>query len=87
MQQVPTRERYAEIQRALIERGYLNPPASGVWGSESIEALRRFQRDQHLEATGKLNALTLIVLGLGPNRASLSAPALGSGQTPPAEHP
>jgi len=69
-QQSPTRERYAEIQQALIARGYLQGPPTGVWGPESVEALRRFQRDNGLEPTGKLNSLTLIALGLGPNHAS-----------------
>lgn len=78
-QQAPTRERYAEIQQALIAHGYLNSPATGVWGPESVEALRRFQQDHSLEPSGKLNALTLIALGLGPNRAShLRPPARGS---------
>ncbi len=86
-QQAPTRERYAEIQRALIERGYLDAPATGIWGPDSVEALRKFQQDQHLEATGKINALTLIALGLGPNRASLFAPGAGSSRKPAAEQP
>ncbi len=82
-QQAPTPDRYAEIQRALIERGYLAGPATGNWGPESVEALKRFQQDHNLEATGKINALTLIALGLGPNRASQAAstpPALLNGQ-------
>lgn len=84
-QQAPTPERYAEIQRALIERGYLTGPATGAWGPESVEALKRFQQDQNLEPTGKINALTLIALGLGPNRASKAAsaqPGALNGQNP-----
>jgi len=67
-QRTPTPQRYLEIQQALIEKGYLQPPANGVWGAESIEALKRFQQDQNLTASGKLDALSLIALGLGPNR-------------------
>ncbi len=84
LQQEPTPERYAEIQRALIERGYLAGPATGSWGPESVEALKRFQQDHNLDATGKINALTLIALGLGPNRASHTAgapSALSDGQS------
>ncbi len=69
-QQQPTPERYREIQEALIARGYLEGPATGVWGPESVEALRRFQQDNHLDATGKINSLSLIALGLGPKRDS-----------------
>jgi len=65
-QQQPMAERYREIQRALAERGYFQGAADGTWGSESIEALRRFQADQNLEVDGKLGSLSLIALGLGP---------------------
>jgi peptidoglycan hydrolase-like protein with peptidoglycan-binding domain len=67
-QQAPTKERYQEIQQALIERRYLGGPPTGIWGPESADALRRFQKDQNIEATGKLDSLSLIALGLGPKR-------------------
>ena len=67
-QQAPTKERYQEIQQALIERGYLGGPPTGIWGPESGDALKRFQKDQSIEATGKLDSLSLIALGLGPKR-------------------
>ena len=67
-QQAPTRERYLEIQRALISRGFLEGPATGTWGADSVSALKKFQASQSLEASGKLDALTLIALGLGPKR-------------------
>lgn len=70
-QQQPTPERYREIQEALIARGYLQGPATGTWGPESVEALRKFQQDNHLEPTGKINSLSLIALGLGPKRDSV----------------
>jgi hypothetical protein len=67
-QQHPVPERYKEIQQALVDRGYLSGPASGEWGSDSTDALRRFQQDRHIEPTGKIDSLSLISLGLGPNR-------------------
>lgn len=70
-QQQPTPERYREIQEALIARGYLEGPATGAWGPESVEALKKFQQDNHLEPTGKINSLSLIALGLGPKRDSI----------------
>jgi peptidoglycan hydrolase-like protein with peptidoglycan-binding domain len=63
----PTAERYREIQQALTERGY-QTPVNGVWGTESTDALKKFQTDQNLTADGKLTSLTLIGLGLGPQR-------------------
>ena len=73
-QQAPTPERYREIQQALVAKGYLEGPATGDWGANSAEALRRFQQDQRLEVTGKLDSVSLIALGLGPKRAA-SEPA------------
>ncbi|MCS7024522.1 MAG: peptidoglycan-binding protein [Bryobacteraceae bacterium] len=70
VQQQPTPERYREIQQALIDRGYLQGEATGHWNQDCTEALRRFQRDQKLEASGKLDSLSLIALGLGPKRTT-----------------
>lgn len=69
-QQVPGSERVREIQQALADRGYALEP-SGVWGSDSVEALKKFQTDQNinnLTGRGRLDPLTLIALGLGPKR-------------------
>jgi len=74
-QRMPTPDRYREIQQALAKKGYLHPGASsGVWDTSSIAALKKFQEDQNLEPSGKLDSLSLIALGLGPRRDSQSAP-------------
>ena len=65
-QTAPTPERYKEIQEALAKKGYLHVEASGVWNQDSADALRRFQQDQNLQASGKLDSLSIIALGLGP---------------------
>jgi peptidoglycan hydrolase-like protein with peptidoglycan-binding domain len=62
----PTPDRYKEIQDALAKKGYLHGDATGAWDQESADALRRFQQDQNLQPSGKLNSLSLIALGLGP---------------------
>jgi peptidoglycan hydrolase-like protein with peptidoglycan-binding domain len=64
-QRTPTPERYKEIQQALASKGYTATP-SGVWDSSSIEALKKFQTDQNLQPSGKIDSLSLIALGLGP---------------------
>jgi hypothetical protein len=74
-QQVPTPDRYKQIQEALAAKGYLKAAPSGVWNGESTDALRRFQADQKLDPSGKLNSLSLIALGLGPQRDTGSVPA------------
>ena len=61
---------YREIQQALAERGYLRTEPSGRLDTDTSDALRRFQQDQNLEVSGKLDSLSLIALGLGPKRTA-----------------
>jgi len=78
-QRVPTPERYKEIQEALATKGYLEGAGpTGVWDDSSVSALKKFQQDQNLEPSGKIDSLSLIALGLGPKREQPPAP-------PPAE--
>ena len=73
-QLAPTAERYKEIQDALAAKGYLKPEdATGSWNQNSQDALKKFQAQQNIESTGKINSLSLIALGLGPKRDSASA--------------
>jgi peptidoglycan hydrolase-like protein with peptidoglycan-binding domain len=70
-QAAPTPERYKEIQQALAAKGYLpTENVTGQWGDTSTDALKKFQADQSLDATGKINSLSLIALGLGPKHES-----------------
>jgi hypothetical protein len=74
----PDPARYQEIQKALADRGYFKGEVNGVWGPDSVEALQRFQADQKLPNDGKINALTLIALGLGPKHNSIATVSPGS---------
>lgn len=79
-QLAPTPDRYKEIQQALASKGYLKPEdATGAWDQNSMEALKKFQADQKLESSGKVNSLSLIALGLGPKHTA--------GTVPPPEAP
>jgi len=70
-QMAPTPDRYRQIQEALVAKGYLQPEkVTGVWNSDSVDALKRFQGEQNISSTGKINALSLIALGLGPRHDS-----------------
>ena len=60
-----------EVQQALADKGYYQGEIDGVWDSECKEALKRFQADQSLAPDGKLGALSIIALGLGPKREPL----------------
>jgi len=81
-QLTPTPERYTEIQQALAKKGYFKGNANGVWGSDSVDALRRFQADQKLDGDGKLTARSLGALGLGSKHAAV-AQVTRPGGTPP----
>jgi hypothetical protein len=70
-QLAPAPERYKEIQDALVAKGYLKPEeASGAWTPASTEALKKFQSEQNLDSSGRINSLSLIALGLGPKHDS-----------------
>jgi peptidoglycan hydrolase-like protein with peptidoglycan-binding domain len=85
-QQQPTTDRYKEIQQALTDKGYFQGPVDGAWNPGSVEALKRFQKDQNLDPDGKIGSLSLIALGLGPKRglaSAQSAPTSGEPVEPP----
>jgi len=65
----PTVARYKQIQQALKDKGYYHGEIDGKWGPESVSALQRFQTEQGIENEGKITALGLIGLGLGPKHA------------------
>lgn len=74
-QMAPSADRYKEIQNALVARGFLNPAdATGNWNQTSIEGLKRFQSQQNLDPSGKIDSLSLIALGLGPKRDPVVVP-------------
>lgn len=72
-QRQPTPNRYREIQQALADRGYFKSEPDGVWGPESVEALKQFQQDQNLRPSGRLDPKSLVTLGLGPKRDESAA--------------
>ncbi|SPE32223.1 Peptidoglycan-binding domain 1 protein [Candidatus Sulfopaludibacter sp. SbA3] len=81
-QMAPTPERYKEIQDALVAKGYLKPEdVGGGWNQNSMDALKRFQSEQNIDSSGKINSLSLIALGLGPKHdSSPPKPAEPTGQ-------
>ncbi|MBV9084934.1 MAG: peptidoglycan-binding protein [Acidobacteriaceae bacterium] len=83
----PDPERYQEIQRALADRGYFHGEVNGIWGDDSVDALKRFQADQKLEPDGKITALSLIGLGLGPKHEATTALPLSGSTAAPASAP
>jgi peptidoglycan hydrolase-like protein with peptidoglycan-binding domain len=66
----PDQPRYQEIQQALADKGYFKGQVNGQWGGDSVDAMKHFQADQKLPDDGKISALGLTSLGLGPKHAS-----------------
>jgi len=64
----PDTDRYQQIQQALAQKGYFKGEPNGEWGDDSVAALKQYQTDQKIPNDGKITALSLIGLGLGPNR-------------------
>lgn len=62
-----TRDQIADMQRALISRNLYQGKADGVWGPKTESAVRNFQTQSGLEATGALNEPTARALGLDTN--------------------
>ena len=52
-------ERVLRAQRALRRLGYDPGPLDGVYGDQTEEAVRRFQRNNRLAPTGALNGPTV----------------------------
>lgn len=51
------------IQQALSDQGH-KVNTDGIWGDRTHEALKEFQSDKHLNATGQLDGETFAALGL-----------------------
>ncbi len=73
-QQRPSAERIREIQQALIRAGYLEGKPTGRWDAKTRAAMRRLQEESGLPVTGKLDARSLVKLGLGSETAGVAAP-------------
>ena len=72
----PEPERLKEIQKALAAKGYFKGEPTGEWNADSVAALKQFQTERNLTADGKITALSLIGLGLGPKHAGSAPPPL-----------
>jgi hypothetical protein len=59
--------RASEIQKALIQKKYLQGEPSGQWDSEAQVAMRQYQSDHGWQTKLTPDSRALISLGLGPN--------------------
>jgi hypothetical protein len=63
-------ERAAEIQTALIQKGYLSGAPTGTWDAQTIAAMQKLQGDNGWQTKITPDSRALIKLGLGPQPAT-----------------
>jgi hypothetical protein len=73
-QKAPTPQRISEIQSALAHGGYYQGAPNGKWDSNTVAAMQKFQSDNGLSSSGKIDAPSLQKLGLGSGTAGVDAP-------------
>lgn len=84
-QKAPTPDRIREIQDALNREGGFEGQPTGKWDDATVNAMKKFQENQGLNPTGKIDAVTLEKLGLGSDTAGKGAPIpTASSGAPPA---
>lgn len=62
-----------QVQQKLKDQGFDVGQVDGIWGPQTAEALKDFQNQQGLEATGDLSQSTLIALGIGMDGGDATA--------------
>jgi peptidoglycan hydrolase-like protein with peptidoglycan-binding domain len=73
-QTVPDADRIREIQTALQKDGSYEGEPNGKWDNATMDAMRKYQDKNGLNATGKIDAVTLNKMGLGSQTAGKGAP-------------
>ena len=59
-----SKEEVLQLQKKLSELGYNPGQADGLWGKKTETALKKFQEDQNLVVSGKVDEETWQELGL-----------------------
>jgi peptidoglycan hydrolase-like protein with peptidoglycan-binding domain len=67
-----------KVQQSLNDQGYDAGTVDGKWGPRTAAALKKFQGDHGLEASGQIDAQTIAALGI-----TQPAPATTTGSTEP----
>lgn len=83
-QQAMSSDLVRDVQRGLATRGYDVGQQDGVFGASTEQALRKFQRDQRMNASGQVDAQTLAALGVvgGASATGQRAAGPSSAYTP-----
>jgi len=63
-----------QVQRNLTQAGDYKGRADGVWGPQTEAAVRDYQQQHSLNATGQIDQPTLSAMNLGSNNQSYNPP-------------
>jgi len=74
------RDQITQLQQALNDNGFDAGPVDGVFGAQTIAALKRFQTKAGLQPTGQIDQQTLTLVGMQPPAGS--TPTTGQGGSP-----
>jgi len=70
-----------QIQQKLQDQGFDVGQVDGIWGPRTSSALKAFQRQQGMDATGKLSQSTISALGVSMQSDAMSTGHSGQPQT------
>lgn len=88
-----SKKQIRQIQESLNKKGFDAKHADGIWGRETADALRNFQKQNGLQAHGELTQHSLAQLGVNVNtNAQQGAQTTGagsheSGMSQPSQNP
>lgn len=70
------------VQARLKQEGYYKDKVDGIWGNKSTKALKKYQKDKDIQASGTLDQQTADKLGLSQGEFSAFEQAVkGGGQS------
>jgi peptidoglycan hydrolase-like protein with peptidoglycan-binding domain len=75
--QNPNQQHVRAVQQKLIQEGYDVGSADGQWGPKTSSALRKFQQDEGIQASGQIDQQTLQKLGVASNTPARPDGAMG----------
>ncbi|HEY7576885.1 MAG TPA: peptidoglycan-binding domain-containing protein [Acetobacteraceae bacterium] len=71
-----------KVQQNLKQAGLYNARVDGVWGPQTEAAVRDYQQQHNMNATGELDQQTLDAMNLGTNNTNQSQNNENNGQQP-----
>ena len=72
-----------DVQHALQQQGLYRGHVDGVWGPGTQAAVRGFQQQHNMSATGQLDQDTLTAMNLGPGQQPVTQPYGNNYSSPP----